>query len=448
MTVFSEENCEATRTRLEEGRAEYKLRALANIRILFIVKFGPRFPNTPTLPWSGPGELLEEFTLFTELLLELRDLIWSYAASEARMIEFVTKEKSTIDGELETFRGENIERHRAMGALPPGMESKKTNDGQARSRSKTSRPSFGDNTVAANSGEDTMTDSRSHDNIREHMRTYAFPLLSEYLFQKSQQIDSSKEKFMVPSATTGKAAITTESKDRETLHGANFLSANTPLPRYDALFHSKSFIELANALDTPLPEPTVSLNLPATLQVKRESRAMGLNYFKLSPYKERDGNPVYINYSVDEFRLRSCRALEVLCGINSFTERVRKSYPKLCAVKDENRSDAESILCFLSFRRFDYTPHPDVSKLITRFRNLKLVSIEKLVQRHTPQVHALPRVSAGSRMVQYLEGLWKKDDEQRGIGCKPNKIPVCKYPVAAQAHSVLLPGTIANRRTR
>lgn len=38
------------------------------------------------------------------------------------MITFHTREKSAVDGKLETFRGENADRHRAMGVAPPGFE--------------------------------------------------------------------------------------------------------------------------------------------------------------------------------------------------------------------------------------------------------------------------------------------------------------------------------------
>ncbi|KAG4441407.1 hypothetical protein IFR05_003094 [Cadophora sp. M221] len=66
----------------------------ANFTDLIIVDVRPRFPDKKAIRWSGPGV---------------------FAATEARMITFYTREKSAVDGKLETFRGEIASRHRAMG---------------------------------------------------------------------------------------------------------------------------------------------------------------------------------------------------------------------------------------------------------------------------------------------------------------------------------------------
>ncbi|KAH6712393.1 hypothetical protein BKA61DRAFT_736806 [Leptodontidium sp. MPI-SDFR-AT-0119] len=393
----------------------------ANFTILVIVDVGPRFPDKK-IPWSGPGERLETFTLFPKLPLELRNMIWIFAATEARMITFHTREKSAVDGKLETFRGENADRHRAMGVAPPGFEPEERSVDQTNNSGKLS--------VARNTTtEQTLVGAKSKD--------------------KHALIDAAITRFR---SNTKEGDYLTENQP---LSVPQVLSRKKPLSTIPPFTNSTS-PESASSLNTL--RQVASKNLPAILQVNNESRTKGLKYFKLSLHNQRDGRPVYINYSKDEFRVRNRKGLESLCGIETHADRMKHQRREISnrrtpgLVDDKERTDPESMLCFLNI---DYNVQVRVNTLITRFHNLELLTLKELHRmencRPVGTRQAYENLGMGEEL---LKTSWKKDDEDRGVGCEPNKIPVFKFlgettstagsdqgtlQVASQASSVFSP---------
>ncbi|KAL5322701.1 hypothetical protein ACEPPN_010676 [Leptodophora sp. 'Broadleaf-Isolate-01'] len=424
----------------------------ANFTILVIVDVGPRFPDKK-IPWSGPGERLETFTLFPKLPLELRNMIWIFAATEARMITFHTREKSAVDGKLETFRGENADRHRAMGVAPPGFEPEERSVDQTNNSLMVS-PAY---------------------KVRSNMRTH--PPLSKKITLK---LFISKGKLSVArNTTTEQTLVGAKSKDKHALIDAaitrfrsntkegDYLTENQPLSVPQVLSRKKPLSTIPPFTNSTSPESASSLNtlrqvasknLPAILQVNNESRTKGLKYFKLSLHNQRDGRPVYINYSKDEFRVRNRKGLESLCGIETHADRMKHQRREISnrrtpgLVDDKERTDPESMLCFLNI---DYNVQVRVNTLITRFHNLELLTLKELHRmencRPVGTRQAYENLGMGEEL---LKTSWKKDDEDRGVGCEPNKIPVFKFlgettstagsdqgtlQVASQASSVFSP---------
>ena len=343
------------------------------------------------------------------------------------MITLESTYKSTIDGHIETFPGENEERH-------------------ARIRARERGPFLGWSDGGVN-----------EDNFPSYSR------FSRTTFYSPQRTDSARENPFIQSASLKHGVTSASQKTQSSAQAAanvKEVSKAKPYSAIDAAIarfreehdekqtnDGKVKASEATVTDqSSQPEAVVSRYLPSILQVNKESRSLGLERFTLTLDEQRDGRPIYIDYSRDALHLRDIRTLKVLCSrkrdvatdnIDPYLRFMNGISAKPEPETSEERNDTEQNLRILSFAQVMTDCEMISSPLIARFRNLQSITLKKRPRKiqadgsMAPYSRGSHKSLNGSRwayedtaiLEARLKALWAKDDEERGNQATPNKIP-------------------------